>query len=101
MSLKLVKAFLKLLKLGSKNPKEEGTTNMATPVALRVCGVEFDRIELRKSACHSKMSVEVTDARFGVFTLDSAMRLEIREGGRWKMIPLDSFISHLLLAKMC
>ena len=75
---------------------------MATPVTLRVCGVEFDRIELRKSADKfSKVMVEVTDGRFGAFTLDPAMKLEIKEGGRWKMIPLDSFISHLLLAKMC
>jgi hypothetical protein len=102
MSLKLVKAFLKLLKRALKRPKEEGTINMATPVTLRVCGVEFDRIELRKSTDRfSKMLVEVNDSKFGTFTLDPAMKLEIREGGRWKMIPLESFISHLLLAKMC
>jgi len=72
---------------------------MAVPVNLRVCGIEFDRIELKKSL--DKTMVEVTDSRFGAFTLDHHMKLEIKENGRWKVILLESFISHLLLARMC
>jgi len=67
---------------------------MAVPVNLRVCGIEFDRIELKKSL--DKTMVEVTDSRFGAFTLDHHMKLEIKENGRSSSLNLSSVTSSLL-----
>lgn len=99
MSLKPVKAFLKLLKKALKRLVGEERIEMATPVSLRVCGVEFDRVEVVGDTT-SQVTVIVKDRTFGEFPLDASMKLEIKEDGRWKILPLPQLIRQLLLAKV-
>ncbi len=74
---------------------------MATPVSLRICGIEFDRVEIKRiPLAHAyKYELEVIDKIYGSFTVTGNMLIEMKEDGRWKRIPLGSFINHLLVAK--
>ena len=74
---------------------------MSTPVQLRVCGVEFDRVEVKKTPlAHAyKYELEIVDRVYGTFTATSDMTIEMRDNGRWKKIPLGSFINQLLVAR--
>ena len=74
----------------------------AKPLSLRACGREFSRIELRPPVDRfSEMTVEVCDPSFGSFKLTPAMKVEVKDQGRWKEIPLHILVSQLLLARMC
>lgn len=72
---------------------------MATPINLRICGVEFDRVEVSGDS-ESQATVIVKDKTFGSFPIDASMRLEIKEDGRWKTLPLPHFIRQLFSAKV-
>jgi hypothetical protein len=74
---------------------------MATPVQLRVCGIEFNKVEVKKvPLAHAyKYDLEVVDRVYGPFTVTSEMLVEMRDQGRWKRISLGSFINQLLVAR--
>lgn len=74
---------------------------MSTPVCLRVCGVPFDSVEIVKiPLAHAfKYELVIKDKQFGGITVTNNMVLEMRVSGRWKQMPLGSFINQLLIAK--
>lgn len=64
------------------------------PLYLRVNGIIFERVRVRKIGSQKvyKFELLISDRLFGEFPLTDTMNLEIKEDGRWKRIKLTPLV---------